>query len=58
MRIVLKIPHSRSSAESKADKINAMEIKIKAHCLDLDLNDKRPGATSDNGFIFRKLNEN
>ena len=25
----------------------------KSHCLDLDLNDKRPDATSDNGFIFK-----
>ena len=23
------------------------------HCLDLDLNGKKPGATSDNGFIYK-----
>ena len=29
-----------------------------SHCLDLDLNDKkRPGATSENGFIFEKMNK-
>ena len=28
------------------------------HCLDRDLNDKRPGATSDNGFILKKINKN
>ena len=25
------------------------------HCLDLDLNDQMMGASSDNGFIFKKL---
>jgi hypothetical protein len=33
-------------------------LLILAHCLDLYLNDKRPGATSDNGFIFLKMNKN
>ena len=28
-----------------------------AHCLYRDLNDKRPGACSDNNFIFRKINK-
>ena len=28
--------------------------KYKLHCLDRDLNDKRPGASSDNNFIFKK----
>ena len=28
------------------------------HCLYRDLNDKRPGASSDNNFIFKKINEN
>ena len=31
---------------------------ISSHCLDWDLNDKRPGARSDNNFIFKKRNEN
>jgi hypothetical protein len=28
------------------------------HCLDWNLNAKRPGATSDNGFILKKINKN
>ena len=28
------------------------------HCLDLDLNDQTTGASSDDGFIFKKINEN
>ena len=27
----------------------------KPHCLDWDLNDKRPGASSENNFILRKI---
>ena len=30
----------------------------RAHCLYRDLNDKRPGASSDNNFIFKKINKN
>ena len=33
-------------------------ISSMTHCLDLDVNDKRPGTTSDNGFIFKKVNKN
>ena len=33
-------------------------MKDTLHCLDPDLNDKRPGASSDNNFIFKKINEN
>ena len=28
--------------------------QTRSHCLDRDLNDKRPGASSDNIFIFKK----
>ena len=29
-----------------------------SHCLDLDLNEQKTGASSDDGFIFKKINNN
>ena len=31
---------------------------IRAHCLDLNLNDETMGTSFDNGFILEKINEN
>jgi hypothetical protein len=36
---------------------NIYEILIKAHCLYQDLNDKRPGTSSDSNFILKKKNK-
>ena len=54
---------SRNTLADSYKKFTAEEASFAAmegetHCLDLDLNDKRPGTTFDNGFIIKKINEN
>ena len=53
---VVKFPN-RNQKNCLAKINNFFFVFCESHCLDRDLNDKRPGASSDNNFIFKKINE-
>ena len=43
---------SRTNFWAKVNFYLPLVLETQPNCLDLDLNDKRPGATSDNDFMF------